>query len=51
MHLRALVATVDGRQVIEAEQSAPLADFEQLAIDVVAKLKSQGAEALLNQTV
>ncbi|MDH4395718.1 MAG: hydroxymethylbilane synthase [Limnobacter sp.] len=48
MHLRALVATGDGKRVIEAEQSAPLAEFEQLAIDVVAKLKAQGAEALLS---
>jgi hydroxymethylbilane synthase len=48
MHLRALVATVDGSRVIEAEASAPLKDFEQLAIDVVGKLKAQGAEALLS---
>lgn len=48
MQLRALVATVDGKRVIEAQKSGPLHDFEQLAIDVVSSLKVQGAEALLN---
>jgi hydroxymethylbilane synthase len=47
LHLRALVGSVDGSQIIRAEASAPRAQAEQLGLGVAEDLLGQGAGELL----
>lgn len=47
LHLRALVGSVDGRQIIRAEAVAPGAQAKQLGLDVAEELLAQGAGELL----
>ncbi len=45
--LRALVASLDGKQVIRAEGTAPLADARKLGVALAEELLSKGAAAIL----
>ena len=47
LHLRALVGSVDGQQIIRAEAVAPSAEAEQLGLGVAEDLLHQGAGELL----
>jgi len=48
LHLRALVASLDGKQIIRAEKSASADDAEQLGIDVAEELLAKGAREILD---
>ncbi len=48
LKLRGFVATVDGRQLLRAEAQGPANDPEALGQSVAAKLRAQGADAILN---
>jgi len=47
VHLRGLVASVDGSTLLREEASAPPEDFERLGVAVAEGLLEQGAEAIL----
>jgi len=47
--LRALVASLDGKQVIRAERSAPPADARKLGVALAEELLSRGAAAILRE--
>ena len=47
--LRALVASLDGKQVIRAEGTAPLADARKLGVALAEELLSRGAAAILRE--
>lgn len=47
MHLRALVASPDGKQCVTAQVRGPQSDWLKLGLEVVAKLRSEGAERLV----
>ena len=47
--MRALVASLDGKQVIRAERSAPVADARKLGVALAEELLSRGAAAILRE--
>jgi hydroxymethylbilane synthase len=49
LHLRALVASVDGRRVVRHEARAPLAQFEELGTGVADTLLAGGAGEILDE--
>lgn len=49
MHLRAIVASIDGRRLVSAEGSGPIDDPQTLGVTVTQALQAQGAEEILQQ--
>lgn len=49
IHLRALVASLDGSQIIRAEKTAEIEQAEQLGIDVAEELLANGAKQILEE--
>jgi hydroxymethylbilane synthase len=47
--MRALVASLDGKQVIRGERSGPAADARQLGVALAEELLSKGADAILRE--
>jgi hydroxymethylbilane synthase len=47
LHLRGLVATPDGRNIVRAELRGPSADPERLGEALAAELRARGADAIL----
>ncbi len=47
--MRALVASLDGKQVIRAERTAPVADARKLGVALAEELLSRGAAAILRE--
>jgi len=47
--MRALVASLDGKQVIRAERTAPVADARKLGVALAEELLSKGAAAILRE--
>lgn len=47
IHLRGLVGAVDGSEILRAEQTAAVADAEQLGIELAESLLAQGADKIL----
>lgn len=49
MHLRAIVASIDGKRMVSAESSGPIDDPQALGVTVSQALLAQGAEEILQQ--
>ena len=49
VHLRALVASIDGSQMIRHQGRAPVGDGEQLGIEIAEKLLNDGADRILEE--
>jgi len=49
LHLRGLVASLDGKQIIRAEKTASSEEAEQLGISVAEDLLAQGADKILKE--
>ncbi|MFY8275525.1 hydroxymethylbilane synthase [Pseudoalteromonas sp. SSDWG2] len=47
VHLRGLVGSLDGTQILRAEKSAPVSEATELGIALAEELLSQGADAIL----
>ncbi|GLP97479.1 porphobilinogen deaminase [Paraferrimonas sedimenticola] len=49
LHLRGLVGSTDGNEIIEGEISGPKTDFERLGVELADELLSRGAKRILDE--